>query len=155
MCPQVILTNGLPSGYLHYGPLRMEATACWAATMDLTIMVTRHRYKVSELHHLHTFDGVWNGGGGDEKKILFVSSFFFDRAAEAGFVDRKKPVAKVKPSDFEEAANHGCQLSVDDAKTTCPLVQEDHLPYLCMDLVYQYTLLVDGLELLFYYVFYY
>lgn len=29
-----------------------------------------------------TFGGIWNGGGGDGQKNLFVASFFFDRAAE-------------------------------------------------------------------------
>ncbi|RWV97903.1 hypothetical protein BHE74_00014003 [Ensete ventricosum] len=50
----------------------------------------------------------------------------------------------VKPSHFEKAAKHACQLSIEDAKAAYPGVQEDNLPYLCMDLVYQYTLLVDG-----------
>lgn len=131
-----------------------------------------------------TFGGIWNGGGGDGQKHLFVASFFFDRAAEvillngdffetqmsifvfqqiyivssswychwklildhcqAGFVDSEKPTAKVKPAYFKKAAKLACQLSVEDAKTKYPLVQDDNLPYLCMDLVYQYTLLVDG-----------
>lgn len=63
---------------------------------------------------------------------------------QAGFVDREKPIAVVKPSHFEKAAKHACQLSIEDAKAAYPRVQEDNLPYLCMDLVYQYTLLVDG-----------
>ncbi|WOL14743.1 putative apyrase 2 [Canna indica] len=96
-------------------------------------------------HMKCTFGGIWNGGGGDGQKNLFVASFFYDRAAEAGFIDRSKPVVHVKPADFEVAAKRACQLSVEDAKTTFPLVQQDNLPYLCMDLVYQYTLLVDGL----------
>ncbi|CAL9123228.1 unnamed protein product [Musa textilis] len=97
-------------------------------------------------HMKCTFGGIWNGGGGDGQKHLFVASFFFDRAAEAGFVDSEKPTAKVKPAYFKKAANQACQLSVGDAKTKYPLVQDDNLPYLCMDLVYQYTLLVDGFD---------
>lgn len=29
-----------------------------------------------------TFNGVWNGSGGDGQKNMFVTSFFYDRAAE-------------------------------------------------------------------------
>ncbi|XP_008793372.1 probable apyrase 1 [Phoenix dactylifera] len=98
-------------------------------------------------HMKCTFGGVWNGGGGDGQRNLFVASFFFDRAAEAGFVDPKVPVAKVRPSDFEEAAKRACKLNVDDARTTYSHVSVENLPFLCMDLVYQYTLLVDGFAL--------
>lgn len=65
-------------------------------------------------------------------------------APQAGFVDSKLPVAKVKPSDFEDAAKRACKLSVEEAKTIYPNVNEENLPYLCLDLIYQYTLLVDG-----------
>ncbi|KAG0460847.1 hypothetical protein HPP92_021144 [Vanilla planifolia] len=98
-------------------------------------------------HMKCTFGGVWNGGGGDGQKNLFVASFFFDRAAEAGFVDPTKPFAKVKPADFEEAAKRACKLNVDEAKAIYTNVADDNLPYLCMDLVYQFTLLIDGFGL--------
>ncbi|KAF5725695.1 putative adenosine diphosphatase [Tripterygium wilfordii] len=98
-------------------------------------------------HMKCTFGGIWNGGGGDGQKHLFVASFFFDRAAEAGFIENTKPVAKVRPANFEEAAKLACQTKLDNAKSTYPLVEVDNLPYLCMDLVYQYTLLVDGFGL--------
>ncbi|CAA6654529.1 unnamed protein product [Spirodela intermedia] len=98
-------------------------------------------------HMKCTFGGVWNGGGGDGQKKLFVASFFFDRAAEAGFVDPKLSVAKVNPSDFEDAAKRACGLNLEEAGKTYPKVEEDNLPYLCMDLVYQYTLLIDGFGL--------
>ncbi|XP_010921280.1 probable apyrase 1 [Elaeis guineensis] len=98
-------------------------------------------------HMKCTFGGIWNGGGGDGQKNLFVASFFFDRAAEAGFIDPKVPVAKVRPSDFEKAAKRACKLNVDDAKVTYSRVSVENLPFLCMDLVYQYTLLVDGFAL--------
>jgi apyrase len=95
-------------------------------------------------HMKCTFGGVWNGGGGDGQKNLFVASFFFDRAAEAGFVNPNAATAKVKPSDFEENARRVCKLNVKDAQATYPDVSEENIPYLCIDLVYQYTLLVDG-----------
>ncbi|KAL6552088.1 Apyrase 2 [Orobanche gracilis] len=95
-------------------------------------------------HMKCTFGGVWNGGGGDGQKNLFVASFFFDRAAEAGFVDPSLAVAKVHPHDYEDAAKRACETQLEDAKSVYPHVKPDNLPYLCMDLVYQYTLLVDG-----------
>ncbi|KAL6508676.1 Apyrase 2 [Orobanche gracilis] len=95
-------------------------------------------------HMKCTFGGVWNGGGGDGQKNLFVASFFFDRAAEAGFVDPSLAVAKVHPHDYEDAAKRACETRLEDAKSVYPHVEPNNLPYLCMDLVYQYTLLVDG-----------
>ncbi|XP_043693410.1 probable apyrase 1 [Telopea speciosissima] len=106
--------------------------------------------KVNESTCTHmkcTFGGVWNGGGGDGQKNLFVASFFFDRASEAGFVDPNLPVAKVRPVDFKEAAKRACETRLEDAKSTYPHIEEENLPYLCMDLVYQFTLLVDGFAL--------
>lgn len=106
--------------------------------------------RVNESNCTHmkcTFGGVWNGGGGDGQKNLYVASFFFDRAAEAGFVDSSKPVVKVRPADFANAAERACATKLDDAKSLYPHVEEDNLPYLCMDLVYQFTLLVDGFGL--------
>uniref|UniRef100_A0A453I6D7 Uncharacterized protein n=1 Tax=Aegilops tauschii subsp. strangulata TaxID=200361 RepID=A0A453I6D7_AEGTS len=63
---------------------------------------------------------------------------------QAGFVNPKAAVAKVKPSDFEEAARRVCKLNVKEAHATYPDVSEEDIPFLCMDLVYQHTLLVDG-----------
>lgn len=54
------------------------------------------------------------------------------------------PVAIVRPADFEDAAKQACQTELENAKSTFPRVDEGNLPYLCMDLIYQYTLLVDG-----------
>ncbi|KAL6896852.1 hypothetical protein ACP4OV_007424 [Aristida adscensionis] len=95
-------------------------------------------------HMKCSFGGIWNGGGGAGQKNLFVASFFFDRAAEAGFVNPKAAVAKVKPAEFEQAAQRACKLSVKDAEAAYPGVQKDNVPFICLDLVYQYTLLVDG-----------
>ncbi|KAL2239742.1 UNVERIFIED_CONTAM: Apyrase 2 [Sesamum indicum] len=106
--------------------------------------------KINESSCTHmkcTFGDVWNGGGGDGQKNLFVASFFFDRAAEAGFIDPNLAVAKVHPADFEDAAKRACQTSLEDGSSAFPHVEPENLPYLCMDLVYQFTLLVDGFGL--------
>ena len=64
--------------------------------------------------------------------------------AQAWFVDPKQPVATVRPIDFEKAAKKACSMKMEAGKSKFPRVEEDNLPYLCMDLVYQHTLLVDG-----------
>jgi len=45
---------------------------------------------------------------------------------------------------FKAAAEKACRLSVKEAKVAYPNVSDTDLPYTCMDLTYQYTLLVDG-----------
>ncbi|GAB2286450.1 Apyrase 2 [Dionaea muscipula] len=105
--------------------------------------------KVNETckHMKCTFGGVWNGGGGDGQKNLYVASFFFDRAAEAGFVDANQPITTVSPADFGVAAARACKMTLEEAKSAYTNVEATTLPYLCMDLVYQFTLLVEGFGL--------
>uniref|UniRef100_A0ACD5XPQ7 Uncharacterized protein n=1 Tax=Avena sativa TaxID=4498 RepID=A0ACD5XPQ7_AVESA len=135
-------------GKYQYGDDTFEASGSLSgASYSKCRAVAVRALKVDEpacTHMKCTFGGIWNGGGGDGQKNLFVASFFFDRAAEAGFVNPKAAVAKVKPSDFEEAARRVCKLNVKEAQATYPDVSEENIPYLCMDLVYQHTLLVDG-----------
>ncbi|XP_062197556.1 probable apyrase 3 [Phragmites australis] len=92
-----------------------------------------------------TFNGVWNGGAGAGQDTLYVASSFYYVAAEVGIIDSKSPSGKTTPAAFRASAEKACQLSVEEAKTTYPNVKDGDVPYLCMDLTYQYTLLVDGL----------
>ncbi|PON35012.1 Nucleoside phosphatase, partial [Parasponia andersonii] len=78
-----------------------------------------------------TFAGIWNGGGGDG----------------VGFVNASDHITKAYPSDFEVAAKLACQTKFEDAASVFPSVDESDLPYICLDLVYQYSLLVDGFGL--------
>ncbi|KAJ1699144.1 hypothetical protein LUZ63_007656 [Rhynchospora breviuscula] len=141
------ILNGYQGTY-KYGDNKYDASAASSGTSYTKCRSDAVRaLKVDEpacTHMKCTFGGTWNGGGGDGQKNLFVASFFFDRAAEAGFVDPKAAVAKVKASEFEDAAKRACKLNIKDAKATYPSVSDDNIPYLCMDLVYQFTLLVDG-----------
>ncbi|KAH7571759.1 hypothetical protein ACOSP7_014573 [Xanthoceras sorbifolium] len=137
-------------GSYKYGGKDYKASApSSGSNLDQCVSVALKALKVNDTcnHMQCTFGGVWNGGGGDGQKHLFVASFFFDRAAEAGFIDPKKPVAKVRPADFEAAAKRACETKIEDAKSTYPRVDESNLPYICMDLVYQHTLLIVGFGL--------
>ncbi|XP_062113671.1 apyrase 2-like [Humulus lupulus] len=137
-------------GSFKYGGQTYKASASSSgSSLDECKIITGKALRIRDTcsHMKCTFGGVWNGGGGDGQRNLFVASFFFDRAVEAGFVKRSKPVATVRPSDFEEAAKRACQTKLKDAKSLYPDVDESNLPYICMDLVYQYTLLVDGFGL--------
>ncbi|KAL8172287.1 hypothetical protein V2J09_024091 [Rumex salicifolius] len=138
-------------GTYTYGGVKFEPSASSSgASMKECRAVAFKALRVKESTCTHmkcTFGGVWNGGGGGGQKNLFIASFFFDRAAEAGFVDSSKPIVKVTPADFAKAAELACGTNLEQGKSNYPAVEADNLPYLCMDLVYQFTLLVDGFGL--------
>ncbi|KAL0363779.1 UNVERIFIED_CONTAM: putative apyrase 1 [Sesamum calycinum] len=95
-------------------------------------------------HRNCSFNGVWNGGGGDGLKNLYIASFFYDTAAETGIIEPNAPGATVRPIKYLKAAKRACTANVDNINSTFPLVGKRDVPFLCLDLVYEYMLLVDG-----------
>ncbi|CAL4924714.1 unnamed protein product [Urochloa decumbens] len=91
-----------------------------------------------------TFNGVWSGGGGPGQDNLYVASSFYYMATKVGLIDSKAPSGKTSPSALRAIARKVCQLSIKSAKLSYPNIRETDVPYMCMDLTYQYTLLVDG-----------
>ncbi|CAO2042345.1 unnamed protein product [Urochloa humidicola] len=91
-----------------------------------------------------TFNGVWNGGGGAGQNNIYVTSSFHYVAAEVGIIDSNAPSGKATPATFGAYAEKACRLSVEEAKIAFPNVHEVDVPYICMDLAFLYTLLVDG-----------
>ncbi|GAA0142816.1 nucleotide phosphatase [Lithospermum erythrorhizon] len=74
----------------HHGTNYIASPLQSSSSLDKCRDVAAKALKLNESTCSHmkcTFGGVWNGGGGDGQKNLFVASFFFDKAAEAGFVD--------------------------------------------------------------------
>ncbi|KAH6764790.1 apyrase 2 [Perilla frutescens var. hirtella] len=91
-----------------------------------------------------SFDGVWNGGGGAGLDNLYVSSFYYDTAAEVSIVEQNASKGIVRPIDYRNAANKACRANVDNINSLFPLIDKRDVPFLCMDLLYEYTLLVRG-----------
>ncbi|XP_049397868.1 apyrase 2-like [Solanum stenotomum] len=144
------ILGGHHGTYKYGGAVYPASSTSQGSSMSTCREVALKALKINEpacTHMKCTFGGVWNGGGGDGQKNMFVASFFFDRAAEAGIINPSLAVAKVHPADYESAANRACATGLEGAKSEFPHVETDNLPYLCMDLVYQYTLLVDGFGL--------
>jgi apyrase len=60
-------------------------------------------------------------------------------------VDPNKSNLELRPVDLENKAKIVCTLNVEDVKSAYPLLEKFNIvPYACMDLIYQYELLVDG-----------
>nr|AFK42133.1 unknown [Medicago truncatula] len=96
-----------------------------------------------------TFGGIWSGGGGSGQRILFAASSFFYLAEDIGLVDPNTPYSlTLRPVDLETEAKKACTLNLEEAKSTYPLLVDFNIvEYVCMDLIYQYVLLVDGFGL--------
>jgi apyrase len=93
-----------------------------------------------------SFGGAW--GGPRIPDLFYVSSYFWDRAAEAGIVDGSSALqAAVKPLHFKDAAQKVCSLDVEGVGSKFPEVQEAHRPYFCLDLTYAHTLLTSGFKI--------
>ncbi|KAJ1433201.1 Nucleoside phosphatase GDA1/CD39 [Sesbania bispinosa] len=98
-------------------------------------------------HKNCTFGGIWNGGGGSGQRNLFLASSFYYLPADVGIIDPNKPNSDILIEDLKTEAKRACQTKFEDANSTYPLLAESRLPYVCMDLTYSYTLLVDGFGL--------
>ncbi|KAJ4787000.1 Ectonucleoside triphosphate diphosphohydrolase 5 [Rhynchospora pubera] len=95
-----------------------------------------------------TFNGVWNGGGGAGQDKLYLASAFFYVASDDNIIDRNAQSGELTPAEFKRAAISACALSsLEEAHAKYPNAWSSNLPYLCMDLVYQYTLLTTGFGL--------
>ncbi|CAM0943512.1 unnamed protein product [Alopecurus aequalis] len=94
-----------------------------------------------------TFDGAWGGGGGAGQAELYVTTNFYFLASQVGLIDSEATGGKTTPAAFKAAAEMICPMSFEKAKAAYPRVRASGAPYICMDLVYQYSLLVDGFGL--------
>ncbi|XP_078180986.1 putative apyrase 3 [Carex rostrata] len=92
-----------------------------------------------------TFDGAWNGGGGAGAENIYLTNGFHNTGADVGIVNRSNPSTNLRLLEYEKVAKEVCGVtSFEEAHSLYPDVPLFDLPYLCMDLVYVYAVLVDG-----------
>ena len=97
-----------------------------------------------------SFDGAWGGSG--RPSALYVSSYFFDRAVDAGIIaenDGSTISAEVKPSDLRAAGERACSAgpTASDAAAAFPAAKAETAPFMCLDLAFQHALLTHGFGL--------
>nr|XP_009768839.1 PREDICTED: apyrase-like [Nicotiana sylvestris] len=137
-------------GYYSYGGVNYKVKAPPSGTsLKKCRRLTRKALKIRAPCNYKncTFNGVWNGGGGAGTKTVHVSSAFYGVGAQVGIVDSKFPSAIAKPIQYLNAAKVVCKTKAAEIKSIFPNTQDRNIPYLCIDLVYDYTLLVDGFGL--------
>ncbi|KAJ1688920.1 hypothetical protein LUZ63_013075 [Rhynchospora breviuscula] len=95
-----------------------------------------------------TFNGVWSGSGGAGQDKIYIAGAFYYRASDDGIIEKGALSADITLANYKKATITACALnSLEAASTKFPNVAPPNLPYLCMDLMYQYTLLTTGFGL--------
>ncbi|KAJ4771967.1 Ectonucleoside triphosphate diphosphohydrolase 5 [Rhynchospora pubera] len=141
------VTNGYNVQYNYYGEMYNVRAAPSGSSYE------KCRANVLQALHLDatcyvencTFDGAWNGGGGAGLEKIYLTNGFQNTGADVGITTHSKPSTDLRLLEYEKFAKVACGASTfEDAHNLFPSVPLFDLPYLCMDLVYVYTVLVDG-----------
>ncbi|XP_057811986.1 apyrase-like [Salvia miltiorrhiza] len=143
------VTNGYQGTYEYNGEVYNAAPPRSGTNLRRCRALARKVLKVDApcSHNNCTFDGIWSGGGGDGFTNLYIASYFYDTAAESGIVKVDANTARIQPIVYRDAAKRACRANIENIKSIFPAIEEGDLGYLCMDLVYEYSLLVDGFHL--------
>jgi len=96
-----------------------------------------------------SFSGVWSGGTGGGQNENYVSSYIVDIARDVGVIPRSSTKSSVTLDDFKQAAEKVCAMEFESMAATYGhyLNNDSDLPFMCMDVLYSYTLLKDGFSL--------
>ncbi|KAL2555160.1 apyrase 2 [Forsythia ovata] len=142
------ILEGYDGTYTYGGVVYKAAAPRTGTNMRICMVLARKALKIKApcKYEKCTFNGIWNGGGGDGQKNLYLSSSFYWTALEAGILESNADGGITRPLAYKEAAKRVCATKFADIKSEFPNAEDDDIPYLCMDLVYQYTLLVHGFD---------
>lgn len=78
---------------------------------------------------------------------VFAMSYYFDRAVDVGLIDPDAEEGHLTPLLYSQAASQVCRLSESDIESKYPNAKAEDRLFLCMDLCFISTLLMDGFKL--------
>jgi len=94
-----------------------------------------------------SFGGAWTT---PRSTTLYGMSYLYERAEQSGAMiapdDASAPVP-ITPAAYAAAGAKVCRTHVDKIMAEFPEAEEQHFPYLCLDIAYAYALLTDGFGL--------
>ena len=78
---------------------------------------------------------------------VFAMSFYFDVAVDVGLISENVDEAVIQPQYYAAKAQEVCALPFAELPAKYPASKADRLPFLCMDLCYLSSILVDGFKI--------
>jgi apyrase len=113
---------------------------------DVVLASLKHQLECGAPQLQCTFNGAW--GGSKVPQVFYISSYFWDRASDAGLVEEDAIQAHIKPADFTALADRICSApSIEAMGSLFPRVHQDLRPYFCLDISYIHTLLIKGFKI--------
>jgi apyrase len=100
-----------------------------------------------------SFAGAWRGKpphlAGAVPRVYYVSSYFWDRAVDAGIVEDAQAIEwDTSPADFARRAAAACGKGPEDVRRAFGgRVGHEAAPYFCLDLSFCHTVLTQGFDL--------
>ncbi|KAI7844404.1 hypothetical protein COHA_001998 [Chlorella ohadii] len=93
-----------------------------------------------------TFNGAW--GGPRVPKVFYISSYFWDRATDAGLIEGADvQQLQLAPSHFGKLAAKACSTGLEELGAAFPKMADELRPFFCLDLSYAHTLLTKGFKI--------
>lgn len=139
------------SGNYTYGGKLMQMKAHKDGTSQdacekVVLAALKHQAECGAPQLQCSFNGAW--GGPRVPKVFYISSYFWDRATDAGLiVDANINQQDVTPKEFGSLAAKACSSKLDDLGAAFPSVKEDIRPFFCLDLAYAHILLTKGFKI--------
>lgn len=124
------------------------AAASFATCQEISTTVFSIGKECGAPKELCSFNGAWRGPSVGSNPAVYVSSYFWDRAVEAGIVADKEAIEfKTSAKEFSTHASKVCSSQSAAVKQQYPRVDPESAHFFCLDLTYCHTLLTKAFKI--------